>query len=85
MGACVIFNIKDKEYLQSLSNAWMVGLQIVSGTFIGLLMGIFLDKWLGTKPWLTIVFLLLGIAAGFKNVFREIKRIQGHDPRSRKP
>jgi ATP synthase protein I len=85
MGACVIFNIKDKEYLQSLSNAWMVGLQIVSGTFIGLLMGIFLDKWLGTKPWLTIVFLLLGIAAGFKNVFKEIKRIQGNDPRSRKP
>jgi ATP synthase protein I len=81
----VIFNIKDKEYLQSLSNAWMVGLQIVSGTFIGLLMGIFLDKWLGTKPWLTIVFLLLGIAAGFKNVFKEIKRIQSNDPRSRKP
>jgi ATP synthase protein I len=80
----VIFNIKDKEYWQTLSNAWMVGLQIVSGTFVGLLIGIFLDKWLGTKPWLTIVFLLLGIAAGFKHVFREIKRIQDHDSR-RKP
>jgi ATP synthase protein I len=80
----VIFNI-DKEYWQSLSRAWMMGLQLVSGTFIGLLMGIFLDKWLGTKPWLTIGFLILGIVAGFKNVFREIKRIQVYDSRAEKP
>jgi ATP synthase protein I len=80
----VIFNI-DKEYWQSLSRAWMMGLQLVSATFIGLLMGIFLDKWLGTKPWLTIVFLILGIVAGFKNVFREIKRIQVYDSRAEKP
>jgi ATP synthase protein I len=81
----VIFNIKDKEYWQTLSKAWMVGLQLVSGTFIGLLMGIFLDRWLGTRPWLTLIFLLLGIAAGFKNVFQEIKRIQRHETRSGKP
>jgi ATP synthase protein I len=84
-GARVIFNIKDKEYWQTLSKAWMVGLQLVSGTFIGLLMGIFLDKWLGTKPWLTIIFLLLGIAAGFKNVFQEIQKIQEYESRSGKP
>ncbi|MFW6324921.1 MAG: AtpZ/AtpI family protein [Desulfovibrionales bacterium] len=81
----MFFKIKDKEYWQTLSKAWMVGLNLVSGTFIGLLMGIFLDRWLGTNPWLTIIFLILGIIAGFKNVFQEIKRIQDHDSRSGKP
>lgn len=33
-------------------------------------MGILLDHWLGTKPWLTLVFLILGIVAGFTNVVR---------------
>lgn len=28
--------------------------------------GYWLDGWLGTQPWLMLVFLLLGVAAGFK-------------------
>jgi len=28
-----------------------------------------LDKWLGTSPWFTGTFLLLGIVAGFRNLF----------------
>ncbi len=31
------------------------------------------DRWLGTTPWLTLVGLLLGIAAGFVNLFRVVK------------
>lgn len=63
--------------------AGTIGLQLVSATFIGLAMGYFLDQWLGTSPWLLIVFLLLGISAGFRDVYREAKRIQrrtGGDP-----
>ena len=29
-----------------------------------------LDRWFGTEPWLTAVFSLCGIAAGFVNLFR---------------
>jgi ATP synthase protein I len=32
--------------------------------------GYVLDLWLGTKPWLMVVFFFLGSAAGMLNVFR---------------
>jgi len=32
--------------------------------------GFLLDTWLNTKPWLTILFLFLGNAAGLLNIFR---------------
>jgi F0F1-type ATP synthase assembly protein I len=32
-----------------------------------------LDRWLGTKPWLTLIGLGFGIAAGFVNLFRSVK------------
>lgn len=35
----------------------------------GFLLGRKLDQWLGTSPWLLIVFLLLGVAASFKVMF----------------
>lgn len=51
---------------------------MVAATFIGLAMGYYLDKWLGTDPWLTLIFLLFGIIAGFRNIFiltaRELRR-----------
>ena len=56
---------------------------MVAATFIGLAMGHYLDLWLGTTPWLTLVFLLLGIVSGFRNVFiltrRELRRQEKSD------
>jgi len=53
---------------------------MVASCFIGLAMGYYLDKWLGTSPWLTLIFLGFGIASGFRNVYilteRELKRQQ---------
>jgi len=53
---------------------------MVAATFIGLAMGYYLDRWLGTSPWLTLIFLVLGIISGFRNIFiltqRELKRQQ---------
>lgn len=72
-------NKKDREHWQLLANAWVMGLHLVSGTVVGLVMGYYLDKWLGTKPWLIIIFLILGIIAGFRNMYREAKKIHDHD------
>lgn len=66
-------------------NATTIGLHLVTATFIGLATGYFLDKWLGTKPWLTIVMLILGVVAGFKNVYEEVKRIQEYDRKDSDP
>lgn len=71
--------IKDKSVRESIASASVVGLNLVSATFVGLLVGWWLDRWLDTKPWLLLTFLILGIAAGFKNVVQEVKKIQKAD------
>lgn len=38
----------------------------------GFFLGYWLDGLLGTSPWLRVVFLLLGSAAGFYQTFRII-------------
>ncbi len=38
-------------------------------TVIGLALGYWLDGVFGTSPWLTLIFLVLGIIAGFRNIF----------------
>lgn len=44
--------------------------EFVAGIGVGALVGWQLDKWLHTSPALLIVFLTLGTAAGFWNVYR---------------
>ncbi len=53
-----------------------VGITLVAATLIGYYMGYYLDRLFGTSPWLTIIFLLFGIAAGFKNLFASVKRVE---------
>ncbi|HEY7649940.1 MAG TPA: AtpZ/AtpI family protein [Methylomirabilota bacterium] len=59
-----------------MANIAQVGLTLVVATVIGLGAGYYLDRWLGTKPWLTLVGLGFGIAAGFLNLFRAVKKLQ---------
>jgi len=71
-----IFKGFGQGYVDSLLRASLIGIHMVASTFVGLAIGYFLDKWLQTGPWLTMLFLLFGIAGGFTNMFREVKRIE---------
>ena len=51
----------------------MVGIHLVAATLVGLVIGYALDGFFGTMPWLTMIFLFLGIATGFRDLFRMIK------------
>lgn len=53
-----------------LGFAMRLGVELVSALIVGVAIGYFLDRWLGTKPWLTLLFFVLGSAAGFINVYR---------------
>jgi len=55
--------IKDLGFLST------VGMSMAFSIAIGALAGYYLDKWLGTKPWLFFVFLGFGIAAAFRNLY----------------
>ena len=64
--------LKDLAYYSSL------GLSVVLSIFIGLAVGIYLDRRVfNTTPWLTLIFLGLGIAAGYRNIGLAIKKRYG--------
>ncbi|MFH1477695.1 MAG: AtpZ/AtpI family protein [Verrucomicrobiota bacterium] len=54
---------------QGLATMGSLGFTLVGCTFLGLFAGYYLDRWLKTSPWFTILLLLFGIAAGFLNIF----------------
>jgi len=66
-------SLKELAYYSSL------GLQVALSIFIGLAMGIYLDRHVfDTTPVLTLVFLGIGIVAGFRNIALAIKKIRKH-------
>ena len=69
-----------RQLIKALGFLSSVGISVVAATFIGLAMGYYLDKWLGSAPWFTLIFLGLGIIAGFRNIYilteRELRRQQ---------
>ena len=72
-----------RELFKSLGFLSSVGITLVVSTFIGLGMGWWLDQKLGTKPWFTLIFLILGIVSGFRSMYiltaREVKRQKEED------
>jgi len=56
-----------------------VGLSLAIAVGIGAVGGRYLDDYLGTEPWLTILGVLLGSAAGFRQLFREIRQSADSD------
>jgi len=60
--------IRDLAYYSSL------GFSVSLSIFIGLGIGVYLDRRFETTPWLTLVFLGLGIAAGYRNIGLAIKK-----------
>ena len=64
------------EFFRLLGVASTVGINLVISTFIGFAIGYFLlDRFLNTFPWFTIIFLILGIAAGFKYLFKIVSKM----------
>jgi len=70
---------EDKKTLMQAVMASTIGYQVAFAPFIGIAIGVFLDFKLGTGPYLTIVFLIVGIAAVGLNYYRFAKQQQEED------
>ncbi|MFQ5559185.1 MAG: AtpZ/AtpI family protein [Nitrospinota bacterium] len=68
---------EKKSIFRNLYNLTTIGLQIVVSIFIGLGIGLMLDDTFETKPIFLFIFLLMGIGAGFLNLFRVVKKEVG--------
>ena len=51
-----------------------IGFSVALSIFIGLAIGVWLDRKFDTSPWLTLIFLGFGIAAGYRNIGLAIKK-----------
>ena len=75
----------NRQLFQSLAMVSSMGISVVLAIAIGVWFGLTLDRWLDTKPWFFYIFLFIGIAAGFKNVYvivgREIRKSDDNDQR----
>jgi F0F1-type ATP synthase assembly protein I len=75
----------SKELYRSLSMVSSMGISVVAAIAIGVWFGLTLDRWFGTAPWFFYIFMFIGIAAGFKNIYviagREIRKSDDSDQR----
>lgn len=56
--------------------AFRLAADLIAGVLVGGFIGWQLDEWLGTRPILLLIFLILGAAAGVLNVVRSARRMQ---------
>ncbi len=75
-----------RDLFRNLAMVSSMGISVALAIGIGVWFGLAMDRWLDTKPWFFWIFTLIGIAAGFKNVYvitrREIRKLD-HDPDQR--
>lgn len=67
---------KPKSAFRELAYYSGIGLSVAFSIFIGLFIGVALDRHFDTVPVFTLIFLAFGVGAGFSNIIRAIKRTQ---------
>jgi ATP synthase protein I len=58
--------------VSALARGTRHAVEIAATTLVGAGIGWALDRWLGTGPWLFLLLLLLGVAAGFWNLLKAV-------------
>ena len=69
----------DIRRLAELSSIAMI---LPASIAVGLFMGYLLDRWLGTEPWLLLIFTILGIVSGLLSLFRALKKEMKDEPKT---
>jgi len=73
------------ELVRFLGIASTVGINFVVSTLAGFAIGYWiLDRIFNSFPWFTIIFLILGIIAGFKYLFKIASRAENYEDSNKK-
>lgn len=65
---------ETKRSFRELAYYSSLGFSVALSIFIGLAVGIYLDRRFATSPWCTLIFLVIGIIAGFRNIAIVIRK-----------
>jgi ATP synthase protein I len=65
---------------EGMGRAVRLGSEFIAAILVGAGLGYLLDQWLGTRPWIMLVMLLVGFAAGILNVTRSTAEMNRANP-----
>ena len=61
--------VEVREITRAIGLVGQLGINMAACIVVGVITGKYLDLWLGTPPWLLLVFSLLGVGASFKTLY----------------
>jgi ATP synthase protein I len=65
----------DEETNRKSGLAYAAAISLFAAVLAGLIVGWLLDRWLGTSPWLLVLGIVLGAAAGFYEFIRQTSKL----------
>lgn len=68
-----------------LGMAWRMSTELVVAVLVGTGLGLGLDKLLGTQPWIMLVGIGFGFAAGIRNTLATADRMNEADAKKNRP
>ena len=60
----------------SLGYGYRLSVELLAGLLVGLGLGYVIDGWLGTRPWVMLVLMILGLGGGVLNVMRVTRTME---------
>ena len=67
---------ETRKYIKLLALVSTMGISMVLAIVIAIAIGYYLDKWFQTSPLFFLIFMILGIVAGFRNIYIIMKRAE---------
>ena len=67
---------QQNEFAKAMAHFLHISVSIIACIAVGIFLGWLLDRFLGTSPWLLMIFSFLGAAAAFKSIFDFAKKIK---------
>ena len=59
-----------------------MGLEVGLSVIVGSLIGLYLDETFGTEPWLLLLFVIFGIIAGYRSLYRILKKMREEEKKN---
>lgn len=75
---------KNRVLSEGFSFVMQIGLTMAGSIFLFFFIGLYLDKWLGTRGVFIALFLVLGVVGGGYTAYRQIQETFEKDERRRK-
>lgn len=81
----MVFNYKkNRAWAENLSIVMQIGLTMAGCIVFCFFIGLYLDKWLGTKGIFVTIFIILGVVGGAITVYRQISETLENPPDNNK-